>query len=135
MPFLAAPAGRLHGRKQELYGSLPATYRERGAWFQREDAPMFYPMVPIERSLDGQIFHPMSPLDVQALFADLERLGLSMSYRRRICEAVEKGETYDLGPELAALGHEDCAAWIRSSFDDAVDFTRLRSMLAHGVSQ
>lgn len=95
---------------------------------------MFYPMVPLERSLDGQMFHAMSPLDVQALFTDLDNLGFSISHLRRICEAVEKGETYDLGPELAALGHEDCAAWIRCSIAlNTLDYTRLRLTLGDWV--
>ena len=97
---------------------------------------MFYPMVPLERSLDGQIFHPMAPLDVRAMFQDLEHLGLTLSDMRKLCEALEGGDTVDLAPTLHRLGVDDCAAWLRTSVPpELANMDRLRSMLAHGVGQ
>jgi len=97
---------------------------------------MFYPMVPLERSLDGQMFYPMPPLDVRYLFQEFENLGATLSELRYLCEQLEGGETVDMTPVFEKLSLDDCAVWLRMSIPkELASMDRLRSMLAGGPTE
>jgi len=91
---------------------------------------MFYPLVPLERSLDGSMFRELPPLDVHVLFNELSRAGVPDDRLRTICEQLESGATVDLAPALRAAGMLNMSAWLRPATAAlAVSMDRIRLIL------